>query len=243
MNDTALDNGWMRRMFDVIPQDYNRLNRVLTLGRDHAWRQKAADAIQAKDGTTILDICTGTGELALKIAGRFPNARIYAVDFSLRMLAWAKERARQLNVKNIIFKENDCLGMTFPDEYFDYTTISFGFRNLSHSMANLDKALKEINRVLKSGGRLIIIETSQPADPFIRALFHFYATRIVPLIGMLLSGQKEPYIYLGMSIVKFFGANELICLLGSRGFELEKMAPYMFGMISLYVLQKKSRKE
>ena len=239
MNRIALNNGRMRKMFDAVPEKYNRLNKILTFGQDETWRQKALDAIEAEDGTAILDLCTGTGDLALKIAGRFPNARVYALDFSPRMLAWAKERAQQLNVQNIIFKENDCLGMTFPDEHFDYITISFGFRNLSYSTTNLDKALKEINRVLKNGGRLVIIETSQPINTFVRRLFHFYAIKIVPRIGMLLSGKKEPYAYLGMSIVKFFDSNKLVCFLGSRGFKLEKRAPYMFGMISLYVFQKK----
>ena len=178
-------------MFDAVPEKYNRLNKILTFGQDETWRQKALDAIETEDGTTILDICTGTGDLALKIAGRFPNARVYALDFSPRMLAWAKERAQQLNVQNIIFKENDCLGMPFSDEYFDYITISFGFRNLSYSTTNLDKALKEINRVLKNGGRLVIIETSQPVNTFVRRLFHFYAIKIVPRIGMLLSGKKD----------------------------------------------------
>src|SRR3989338_10771287 len=169
----------MRQMFDAVPQRYNRLNRIITFGRDEAWRQKALEAIEAKDGDRILDICTGTGDLALKIAKWRPKAEIYAVDFSPHMLAAAKERARQLNVQNIVFKEDDCLELSFPDKHFDYITISFGFRNLSFSMANLETALKEMRRLLKDGARLIILETCQPVNKFIRKIFHFYAKAIV----------------------------------------------------------------
>lgn len=243
MNNIALDNGWMRRMFDSVPQVYNRLNRIITLGQDEIWRQKAADAIEAEDKTAILDICTGTGDLALKIARKFPNSKIYAIDFSPRMLGLAKERALQLGLQNIIFKENDCLYMDFPNEHFDYVTISFGFRNLSYSMTNFDKALKEINRVLKNDGRLVIIETSQPRNVFIRNAFHFYARSVVPRIGELISGNKESYAYLGASIVKFFNQEKMIDILETYGFQIEMVIPYLFGMISLYIFQKKSTKE
>ncbi len=243
MNNTELDNGWMRRMFDSIPQEYNCLNRVLTVGRDETWRQKTLDAIEAEDGTTILDICTGTGDLALKIASKFPNAKVYAVDFSPGMLVIAKERALQMGLQNIIFEENDCLYMEFPNTCFNYITVSFGFRNLSYSMMNLEGALKEIHRVLKNNGKLVIIETSQPANVLARNIFHFYAKNIVPLIGKLVSGHKEPYAYLGASIVKFFNQEKVIDLLGAQGFQIEMVQPYLFGMISLYVFQKKSRKE
>ncbi len=227
-------------MFDSVPEKYNRLNKIITFGQDEAWRQKAIDAIKAQDGDRILDICTGTGDLALKIASKFPKTKVYAIDFSPRMLGFAKERALQAGLQNIIFQENDCLKMEFPEWHFNYITISFGFRNLSYSMANLESALKEMHRVLKEGGRLVIVETSQPINFFIRKFLHFYAKSIVPRMGAFFSGKREPYAYLGASIVKFFGRDELISLIGSRGFKLEKITHFMFGMISLCLFRKES---
>lgn len=240
MNKIALDNGWMRRIFDSVPERYNCLNRVLTVGRDETLRQKALDAIEAENGAMILDICTGTGDLAIKIASKFSTALVYAVDFSPRMLAVAKERALKLGLQNIIFKENDCLCMEFPNEHFDYITVSFGFRNLSYSMMNLKAALKEMYRVLKDDCKLVIVETSQPTNPFIRNAFHFYARSIVPRIGELISRKKEPYAYLGASIVKFFNQEKMIDILKVQGFHVKSVASYLFGMVSLYIFQKKS---
>lgn len=240
MNKIALDSVWMRKMFDSVPREYNRLNRVLTIGKDEIWRQKALDAIEAEDGTAILDICTGTGDLALKIASKFPNAKVYAVDFSSRMVAAAKERAMRLGLQNIIFKEADCLYMEFANEHFDYVTISFGFRNLSYSIGNLKAALKEIYRVLKDDGKLVIIETSQPANALVRNIFHLYAGKIVPRIGKIVSGHKEPYAYLGASIVKFFNQEQVIDILKAQGFHIKRRAAYLFGGVALYIFQKKS---
>lgn len=239
MGNIPLYNVWMKQMFDSIPRKYNPLNKIITFGQDETWRQKALEAIEAKPGDRILDICTGTGNLALKISCKFPYAEIYAVDFSNKMLEVAKERAAHLGLQNITFKENDCSAMEFPENYFDYITISFGFRNLSHSMMNLDRALKEIYRVLKNGGRLIIIETTQPNNIIIRKLFHFYVCILVPLLGIFLSGKRKPYTYLGTSIVKFFDRNKLTDILSSIGFQMEKAKTFMLGMILLSTFKKR----
>lgn len=239
MNSAALPDGWMRQMFDSVPRSYNRLNRIMTFGQDEVWRRKALEAVEAKDGDRIVDICTGTGDLALKIACKFPRAEVHAVDYSHEMLVVAKERALEQGLRNIIFEEADCLNMAFPDNYFDYVTISFGFRNLSYSMADFDMRLKKIRRLLKDSGRLIIVETSQPVNIFVKKLFHFYAKKIVPSIGALFSGRREPYAYLGASIVKFFDKDQLIQILEDRGFRMERIESLIFDMISLSIFQKK----
>ncbi len=238
MGNMSKSDPWMRGMFDSASPRYALLNRILTFGQDEIWRQNAVDTIEPQNKDRILDICTGTADLALKIAKKFPELPIHVLDYSPRMLATAKKRARGLAVKNIIFKEGDCTNMEFDNDYFDYITISFGFRNLSYSRENLDKALKEIRRVLKQGGRFIILETSQPSNILIRRAFHFYAARIVPLLGRLFSGRKEPYAYLGNSIVRFFNKDELTDALEAVGFKKEKIAPFMCGMILLCVVQK-----
>ena len=229
----------MRQMFDAASKRYVLLNKILTLGQDEKWRQAALEAIEPQADTKILDICTGTADLALKIAKKFSLLPIYALDYSPRMLAAARERLlKERFTHNIIFKEGDCTSMEFDGDYFDYVTISFGFRNLSFSRENLGQALKEIYRVLKKGGRFIIIETSQPANIFVRKLFHFYAEKIVPLVGRFTSGESIPYNYLGNSIVKFFSQDELIDILESGGFKKENTKAFMFGMILLCVVKK-----
>ena len=228
----------MQEMFDVASKRYVFSNKILTFGQDEKWREATLDAVEPKADAKILDICTGTADLALKLARRFPSLTIYALDYSKNMLAAAKERAQQQGVKNIIFKEGDVTDIRFDSRYFDYVTVSFGFRNLSFSQENLNKALKEIYRVLKEGGEFIIIETSQPENIFIKKLFHFYAADIVPRLGRFICRQDMPYKYLGNSIVKFFSQAQLIDILESCGFKKENTRAFMFGMILLCAVKK-----
>jgi len=226
-------------MFNSAAASYIRANKIITFGQDEKWRQAAADSIEVKsDNDKILDICTGTADLALKIARKFPRLKIYALDYSPDMLAVAGKMAARYGLHNIIFKEGDCLNMEFDSDYFDYVTISFGFRNLSYSRDNLTNALKEVYRILKKGGRFIIIETSHPLNRFLRGIFHFYAARIIPLLGEILSGEPMPYAYLGSSILRFFNRDELIRAVESTGFKKERIRPFMFGAILLCVFQK-----
>lgn len=228
----------MQQMFDIASKRYALSNTVLTFGQDEKWRQAALQAIEPKADTKILDICTGTADLALKLARKFSRLTIYALDYSKNMLAAAKERAQRQGIKNIVFKEGDVTGTGFDSGYFDYITVSFGFRNLSFSDENLRKALKEIHRVLKQGGRFIIIETSQPQNLFIRKLFHFYAANIVPALGRFISREDMPYKYLGNSMVKFFSQAQLMDVLESYGFKKENTKAFMAGMILLCVAKK-----
>ena len=233
MSSAGPDNAWMREMFDAIPHRYALLNKILTFGRDESWRRKTCFFLSPDDGGRILDICTGTGDLALKIAERFPRITIYALDFSTRMLDAAREKAKARRRENIIFKTGDALDMDFEDGYFDYVTISFGFRNLSHSNENLLKALKEVYRVLKPGGRFVILETSQPRNTLVRRIFHLYAKLVVPLVGKAISGEKAPYAYLGSSISRFLSYDKLTEVLTSAGFEAEWTSSFLLGMIRL----------
>ena len=229
----------MLQMFDAASNRYILLNKILTFGRDEKWRRAALEAIEPQAGAKILDICTGTADLALKIAKKFPRLTIYALDYSPQMLAAARERVQKDKLEqNIIFKEGDCTCMDFESDYFDYVTISFGLRNLSFSQENLGNALKEIYRVLKKNGTFVIIEPSQPEDIFVRKLFHFYAAKIVPIAGRFISGEDIPYSYLGSSIVRFFSQDKLIAVLESYGFEKEQTKAFMFGMILLCVVKK-----
>ena len=224
-------------MFDSVPREYALSNRILTFGQDNRWRNRVLEAINPLPNAAILDICTGPADLALKIAASFAGSRVYACDFSPRMLEHAGERAgvRRLHIR---FVQTDCGLMGFRSASFDCVTVSFGFRNLSFAQENLTHALGEILRVLKNRGRFIIIETSQPQNPLVKRLFHLYAAKVVPWLGRLISGKKEPYSYLGASITKFFSLPELIARLESGGFKFVSAAPFLFGAISLSVFEK-----
>ncbi len=235
---TVPTSNWMRRMFDSVPKTYVLSNKVLTFGMDEIWRRRTKEAIGPREGDKILDMCTGPADLAIKIAGSISSSKVYACDFSSNMLEEAKSRTRRVGVKNIYFIETDCANMGLRSDSFDCVTISFGFRNLSYSHENLTKSLREVHRVLKNGGRFIIVETSQPANILLKKLFHFYTVKVVPKIGTFLSGAKEPYAYLGNSIVKFYSREELISLLAFENFKCEKTTPFLSGTILLSVFKK-----
>src|SRR3989338_4847897 len=133
----------MREMFDSIPERYNLLNNILTFGRANVWRGKILYTLYLSKTNRILDICTGTGVLALKLAEQDYLSRIYAMDFSPAMLSYAKQAAKEAKLRNIAFIESDCIDIGVKSNHFDYVTISFGFRNLSYSLDNLKEALRE----------------------------------------------------------------------------------------------------
>ncbi len=233
-----MDSNWMRKMFDVVPDRYNLLNSILTFRCDRTWRREVLRVISVDENTRILDLCTGTGDLAIMLACKFSNAQVFAIDFSPKMIAFAKKRAFKSALRNVKIEEGDCTAMKFPAGYLDYVTISFGFRNLSYSADNLKRALSQIHRVLKEGGRFVVLETSQPANKFIRKIFHFYATIAVTGIGALISGRRAPYAYLGSSIIAFFDLNQMRSVVEAEGFIMRSVKPFMFGAILLWDFQK-----
>ena len=194
----------VRRMFDRIAPVYDAMNRLMTAGLDRAWRRLAVEAVVGP-GDRVLDACCGTGDLAL--AAEREGGHVTGVDFSPRML----ERARRKSA-TVEWVQADVLELPFPDGLFDAATVGFGVRNV----ADLERALRELRRVLRSGGRLAILEITQPrgvARPFFRLWFDV----LVPLAGKLLPGGAA-YAYLPASVRRFPTAAELAALLERCGF-------------------------
>jgi demethylmenaquinone methyltransferase/2-methoxy-6-polyprenyl-1,4-benzoquinol methylase len=195
----------VRGMFDRIAPVYDAMNRVMTAGLDRSWRRLTVEAV-VQPGDRVLDACCGTGDLA--IAAEREGGIVTGLDFSPRML----ERARKKS-ETVTWIEGDLLALPFDDGSFDAATVGFGVRNV----ADLEAALAELHRVLRPGGRLAILEITQPRGG-LRPFFSLWFERIVPLLGKILPGGKA-YTYLPASVRRFPGAEELAALLEQRGFE------------------------
>jgi demethylmenaquinone methyltransferase/2-methoxy-6-polyprenyl-1,4-benzoquinol methylase len=194
----------VQAMFDRIAPVYDTMNRVMTAGLDRSWRRLAAQAV-VLPGHRVLDACCGTGDLAL--AAEREGGIVTGVDFSPRML----ERARRKS-GTVEWLQGDVLALPFPDGAFDAVTVGFGIRNVDR----LEDGLAELRRVLRPGGRLAVLEITQPRGP-LRPFFDLWFERIVPLLGRLLPGGRA-YTYLPASVRRFPDAGELSELLRSVGF-------------------------
>jgi len=195
----------VRGMFDRIAPVYDVMNRVMTAGLDRSWRRLAVEAV-IQPGDRVLDACCGTGDLA--VAAEREGGIVTGLDFSPRML----ERARRKS-ETVTWIEGDLLELPFEDGSFDAATVGFGVRNV----ADLEAGLAELQRVLRPGGRLAILEITQPRG-VLRPFFSLWFERIVPLLGRVLPGGKA-YTYLPASVRRFPGAEELAALLERQGFE------------------------
>jgi len=195
----------VRTMFDRIAPVYDVMNRVMTAGLDRSWRRLAVEAV-IQPGDRVLDACCGTGDLA--VAAEREGGIVTGLDFSPRML----ERARRKS-ETVTWIEGDLLELPFEDGSFDAATVGFGVRNV----ADLEAGLAELQRVLRPGGRLAILEITQPRG-VLRPFFSLWFERIVPLLGKVLPGGKA-YTYLPASVRRFPGAEELAALLERQGFE------------------------
>ena len=206
-------------IFTDIPPHYDLINRLITLGMDKGWRQKAAEECLSTHPLKVLDLCCGTGDLAIAVAGmaEYP-IEVKGLDYSQPMLDIAASKAEQ-KVKPVAFTQGDASKLPFPSHYFDCIGISFAFRNLTYKNSLARDHLAEIVRVLKPGGRCVIAESSQPQSKFIRACYHFYMRQYVYRIGAWLSGNKPAYRYLAESACEYYSPFELKELLIKSGFK------------------------
>jgi demethylmenaquinone methyltransferase/2-methoxy-6-polyprenyl-1,4-benzoquinol methylase len=223
-------------IFTRIPDRYDLINHVITLGMDVGWRNRAAMASLQDHPERILDICCGTGDLSVTIArlARY-NPEITGADYSQPMLEIAASKAQSLaKEKNIRFINADVGQLPFSDGYFDCIGISFAFRNLTYNNPNTERYLDEILRVLKPGGRFVIIESSQPKSAFIRFLDHLYLRCWVFPSGYLLSGNRGAYKYLAESALHFYSAEEMQQFLLKAGFKQATASRLFFGAAAIY---------
>jgi demethylmenaquinone methyltransferase/2-methoxy-6-polyprenyl-1,4-benzoquinol methylase len=218
------------KMFDAISKNYDGLNRVISLGIDIKWRKKVVKIVGENNPKQILDIATGTGDLALMMAKLNPE-KIIGLDISEGMLAVGKEKIAKVNLsKKIEMVVGDSEEMPFNDDTFDAITVSFGVRNF----ANLDKGIQEIARVLKPSGVLVILETSNPTKFPFKQGYKLYTNLFLPVVGKLFSKDKVAYSYLSESANSFPFGTAFNNILQKNGFTHTEDKPVTFGVATIY---------
>ena len=229
----------LEKMFNEVPARYDMLNRVITWRLDENWRKKAARVCLEDDPARILDLCTGTGDLAIRLAkGVNGKTDIHALDYSQPMLSVAREKATKAGLSNIEFIHGDAASMPFNNDVMDAIGIAFAFRNLTYKNPDRDKFLQEIYRVLKPNGKFVIVESSQPGNRLMRGLFRFYLKIFVAGFGGQLSGHKGAYRYLAASARNFYNPAEIEQFLSGTGFSKVEYRPFLGGIAGLTVATK-----
>jgi demethylmenaquinone methyltransferase/2-methoxy-6-polyprenyl-1,4-benzoquinol methylase len=227
-------------MFTAVPPRYDLVNRVVTLGLDRHWRRRAALACLDGSPPRVLDLGCGTGDLSINIARLAPESiEIIGLDYSPPMLARARVKAFQAGVADRInFIHGEAVHLPFPDASFSAVGISFAFRNLTYKNPLGPLSLTEVRRVLRPGGRYVIVESSQPGNRLVRALFHLYMHVFVGPVGALISGNRGAYRYLTESVVRFSYPQEVREMLLVAGFRDVTYRPLLFGAAGIHVVIK-----
>jgi demethylmenaquinone methyltransferase / 2-methoxy-6-polyprenyl-1,4-benzoquinol methylase len=219
-------------MFDAIAPRYDLLNHVLSAGLDVRWRNRAIRELQLKPGTRVLDLCTGTGDLAVAAVQQQPGASVVGVDFAGEMLRLANRKIAALALqRSIRVVRGDGTRIPLADASCDAATIGFGIRNVVDPRA----ALAELARVLRPGGRLAILEFGQPRLPGIRTMYAWYFRYLLPLVGKMVSKHQSAYSYLPASVNTFPPAAEFSRIIAATGFSQVRAVPLTFGIVYLYI--------
>jgi demethylmenaquinone methyltransferase/2-methoxy-6-polyprenyl-1,4-benzoquinol methylase len=241
MESTDLSPGQpLRGMFTAVPPRYDLVNRIITLGQDRRWRRLAALACLEGDPERVLDLGCGTGDLTINIARLAAGeVAISGLDYSLPMLERAKRKAERAGVGGkVAFIPGEATKIPFSDGRLDCVGISFAFRNLTYQNPVCQLHLAEVLRVLRPGGRYVIVESSQPRNGIIRALFHLYLRVFVKPAGTILSGNRSAYRYLAESAAHYFPPGEVREMLVRAGFRTVTYRQLLCGAAGIHIATK-----
>jgi demethylmenaquinone methyltransferase/2-methoxy-6-polyprenyl-1,4-benzoquinol methylase len=226
----TLQEPQVRAMFDRIAGCYDVMNSVMTAGLHHAWRRRAVDLAEIGPGDRVLDVATGTGDLALELARRVgPTGAVVASDFSEEMLSRARTKAASGTAAPVTFAWGNALELPYGDGEFAAATVGFGARNFS----DLDRGLREMARVVRPGGRVVVLEITTPTRPPLSTFYRLWFDRVVPVIGRL-AGDPEAYDYLPSSVKRFPGPHELAARMDACGLDVRYLLT-AGGIIALHV--------
>ena len=221
-------------MFNSIANRYDFLNHFLSAGIDYRWRKKAIEILAKNNPKTILDVATGTGDLAIAALKLNPK-KVIGVDIAEDMVEIGKKQVREKKLEKIIhIQVGDSEDLQFNDNTFDAAIVAFGVRNFE----NLEKGLSEMYRVLNNNGMVMILEFSKPTAPPVRQFYQFYFKNILPLLGRIISGDNSAYTYLPRSVGEFPMGNEFLRILNKVGYTDTRHIPLTFGIASIYTGKK-----
>ena len=218
-------------MFDRISPKYDALNHLLSLNIDKVWRRKTAKLVAKSHPQAILDLATGTADLAIALAKNNPQAHVVGVDFSQKMLEIGKEKIQQRHLENQIeLLQGDAAQLPFPNDYFDVVTCAFGVRNFE----DMDNGLSEISRVTKPDGKVCILEFAMPEKFPVKHAYQFYFKHLLPKIGGMVSQDAGAYSYLPKSVEQFPKPSDFLQALGDHGLTERTVLSLSFGIAMLY---------
>jgi demethylmenaquinone methyltransferase/2-methoxy-6-polyprenyl-1,4-benzoquinol methylase len=229
-------------MFGRIARRYDLMNHLMTLGRDRAWRRytvaqigsgsgsQAESKVQPPRAQTVLDLATGTGDLALEVLDQQPHSQVVGLDFAPEMLALAQQKAAAAGASPILLA-GDALRLPFADGVFDAVVTGFALRNV----ADIPTAFAEMARVTRSGGRVACLEITKPRLPLFRRLFALYFYRLVPLVGGWITGQRSAYTYLPHSLTAFLTPDEIVDVMRGMGWREVDYRRLMLGTVAVHV--------
>ena len=225
----------VRGMFNDIAPTYDRLNHILSFDIDKLWRKRVVRTVRKLGAKRIMDMATGTGDLAIALTKGIEGSTIYGADFSSEMLAVAKQKIEHLGLsERISLTECNAEDIPLEDEAVDAATIAFGVRNFEHQR----EALTEIKRTIRKGGHLIVLEFSNPKCAFVRWCYRLYSHHILPAIGRLVSKHATAYTYLPTSIDQFASPENFSALLEEVGFDHIERKSLSMGIAHIYIAHK-----
>jgi demethylmenaquinone methyltransferase/2-methoxy-6-polyprenyl-1,4-benzoquinol methylase len=229
----------LQNYYSRIYKNYDLVNRLFTFGLDKKWRSQTVSACLASHPRSVLDICCGTGDLAIQLSrSSFQTLRVTGLDLNPDMLEIARQKADHLKIPSVEFILGDVGSMPFKDHEFDCATIGFGFRNLTYENQGRDQYLHEISRIIKPGGRLLILESAQPETGLIRFFYRLYLNMILVPLGGMISGDWSAYRYLAKSSSGFYSFSVLREMLARHSFTLKTEKKYLFGSVNLLIANK-----
>ncbi|MCX6143092.1 MAG: bifunctional demethylmenaquinone methyltransferase/2-methoxy-6-polyprenyl-1,4-benzoquinol methylase UbiE [Ignavibacteriales bacterium] len=234
MERQTYEHSYVRSLFNKIAPHYDFLNHFLSAGFDIRWRRKAIRLLGEYHPKSILDIATGTADLAIE-ASRLPVSSIFGVDLSPEMLKYAQQKIVRRRLQSLItVEEGSAEHLRFPDDTFDAVMVAFGIRNFS----NLDQGLGEMLRVIRPGGAAMILEFSRPRRSPFKQLYALYFARILPRLGGMISKSPEAYQYLPSTVQAFPDGGRLLDILHTTGYVRSRQYPLTMGIATIYIAEK-----
>lgn len=227
----------VEKMFDSIAPAYDLMNHAMTLGIDKLWRRKAVKMIRRHGATKILDVATGTGDLALMMARRLDPISVIGVDLSAKMIEIGRRKVTAAGLGDVVkMTVGDCLDLAYPDETFDCVTVAYGVRNFE----DLERGYSEMFRVLQPGGMICVIELSTPSSPIVRPLYSVYSNKVIPAVGRIVSRDASAYTYLPRSIAAVPQGEQMLEIIRNAGFVNAEFRTLTLGVCTIYSAVKPS---